>query len=102
MLLHPWDFPSKNTGVDCHFLLQEIFPTQGSNPGLPHCRQILYQLSHQDSKARGKGKGETSKKGCHKEEPTVIAHFDLIQQTLQKKYERKNVRMSKIKCLSII
>ena len=39
----------KSTGVDCHFLLQGIFPTQGSNPGLPHCRQILYQLSHQGS-----------------------------------------------------
>ena len=39
--------PSKNTGVDCHALLQGIFPTQGSNPGLPLCRQILYCLSHQ-------------------------------------------------------
>ena len=45
--LRPWDFPSKNTGVDCHFLLQEIFLTQGLNPGLPHCRQTLYRLSHQ-------------------------------------------------------
>ena len=34
----PWNFPGKNTGVVCHFLLQGIFPTQGSNPGLPHCR----------------------------------------------------------------
>ena len=33
-LLCPWDFPSKNTGVGCHFLLQGIFPTQGSNPRL--------------------------------------------------------------------
>ena len=33
----------------CHALLQGIFPTQGSNPGLPHCRQILYHLSHQGS-----------------------------------------------------
>ena len=41
--------PSKNTGVGCHALLQEIFPTHGSNPGLPHCRQILYRLSHQGS-----------------------------------------------------
>ena len=40
-LLHPWDPPGKNTGVGCHFLLQGIFPTQGSNPGLPHCRQML-------------------------------------------------------------
>ena len=34
-------FKCKNTGVDCHFLLQEIFPTQGLNPGLLHCRQIF-------------------------------------------------------------
>ena len=34
-LLYPWDSPGKNTGVDCHFLLQGTFPTQGSNPGLP-------------------------------------------------------------------
>ena len=41
------DSPGKNTGVGCHALLQGTFPTQGSNPGLPHCRQILYCLSHQ-------------------------------------------------------
>ena len=40
------DSPGKNTGVDCHALLQGIFPTQGLNPGLPHCRWILYHLSH--------------------------------------------------------
>ena len=45
--LCPQDFPGKNTGVGCHSLLQGIFPTQGSNPGLLHYRQILYQLSHQ-------------------------------------------------------
>ena len=43
------DFPGKNTGVGCHFLLQEIFPTQGLNPGLLHCRQMLHCLSHQGS-----------------------------------------------------
>ena len=48
-LLRPWDFPGKTTGVGCHFLLQWIFPTQGSNPGLPHCRQTLHRLSHQGS-----------------------------------------------------
>ena len=37
----------KNTGVDCHALLQGIFPTQGLNPGLLHCRRILYLPSHQ-------------------------------------------------------
>ena len=48
-LLSPWDFPGKNTGVGCHFLLQGIFLTQGLNPGLPHCRQMLYHLSYQGS-----------------------------------------------------
>ena len=43
----PMDFPGNSTGVDCHFLLQRIFRTQGSNPGLPHCRQTIYHLSHQ-------------------------------------------------------
>ena len=43
------DSPGKNTGVSCHALLQGIFPTQGSNPSLPHCRQILYHLNHQGS-----------------------------------------------------
>ena len=48
-LFHSWDFPGKSTRVGCHFLLQRIFLTQGSNPGLPHCRQMLYCLSHQGS-----------------------------------------------------
>ena len=43
------DSPGTNTGVGCHALLQGVFPTQGSNPSLPHCRQILYHLSHQGS-----------------------------------------------------
>ena len=41
------DSPGKNTGVGCPALLQGIFPTQGSNPGLSHCRSILYRVSHQ-------------------------------------------------------
>ena len=48
-LLCPWDFPGKTAGVGCHFLLQGIFPTQGSNLGLPHCRQIFYRLSYKGS-----------------------------------------------------
>ena len=40
-LLCPWDSPRNNTGVDCHSLLQRIFPIQESNLGLLHCRQIL-------------------------------------------------------------
>ena len=43
------DSPGKNAGVDCHALLQGIFPMQGSNPGVPHCRRILYDPSHQGS-----------------------------------------------------
>ena len=42
-------FSRQETWVSCHVLLQEIFPSQGSNPGLSHCRQILYCLSHQGS-----------------------------------------------------
>ena len=40
--------PDKNTGVGCHALIQEILLPQGSNPGLLHCRQILYRVSHQE------------------------------------------------------
>ena len=48
-LCSPWNSPGQNTGVGSLSLLQGIFPTQGLNPGLPHCRQILYQLSHKGS-----------------------------------------------------
>ena len=51
--LCPFDSPGKNTGVGCHFLLQGIFLTQGQNPGLLHCRRILYQLSHQEAQYPG-------------------------------------------------
>ena len=52
----PWNSPGRNSEVDrhsmewrIHFILQRIFSTQGSNPGPPHCRWILCQLSHQGS-----------------------------------------------------
>ena len=48
-LYSPWNSPGQNTGVGSLSLLQGIFPTQGSNPGLPHYGQILYQLSHKES-----------------------------------------------------
>ena len=48
-LYSPWNSPGQNTGVGNLSLLQGIFPTQGSNLGLPHCRRILYQLSHKGS-----------------------------------------------------
>ena len=48
-LFRPWDTPGKSTGVDCHALLQGIFPTQGPNSGLPCCRWNFYHPSHQGS-----------------------------------------------------
>ena len=45
----PWNSPGQNTGVGSLSRLQRIFPTQGLNPGLLHCRWILYQLSHKGS-----------------------------------------------------
>ena len=47
----PWNSSGQNTGVGSLSLLQGIFPTQGSNPDLPHCRWILYQVSHKGSYA---------------------------------------------------
>ena len=48
-LYSPWNSPGQNTGVGSLSLLQGILPTQGSNPGLLHCRQIIYQVSHKGS-----------------------------------------------------
>ena len=51
-LYSPWNSPGQNTGVGSLSLLQGIFPTQGSNPDLPHCSQIFYQLSHKGSHSK--------------------------------------------------
>ena len=48
-LYSPWNSPGQNTGVGSLSLLQWIVPTQGSNPGLPHCRRILCQLNYKGS-----------------------------------------------------
>ena len=48
-LYSAWNYPGQNTGVGSLSHLQGIFPTQGLGPSLPHCRQILYQLSHKGS-----------------------------------------------------
>ena len=48
-LYSPWNSPGQNTGVSSLSFLQRIFPTQGWNPGLLHCRRILHQLSHKES-----------------------------------------------------
>ena len=52
-LYSPWNSPSQKTRVGSLSLLQGIFPSQGSNPGFPHCRWILYQLSHKGSPLKG-------------------------------------------------
>ena len=54
----PWNFPGQNTGVGSFSLLQGIFPTQGSNPGLPHCRQVLG--AEPQGKPRNTGVGSLS------------------------------------------
>ena len=59
-LVTPWDFPGKNPGVGCHFLLQGIFPTQGTNLGLLHCREVLYQMSYEGSLPSTVGDGKKS------------------------------------------
>ena len=81
-LLHPWESPSKSTGVGCQFLLQGIFPTQGSNLGCPHCKQILYHLSYQGSYAAvyGVAKHQTlsnqTTATCFKDSHSIqIKHF---------------------------
>ena len=67
------DSPGNNTGTGCHALLQGIFTTQGSNPGLPYCRQIFYCLSHQGAAAAAAAAAAKSLQSC----PTLcdpIAH----------------------------
>ena len=59
ILYSPWNSPGQNTEVDSLSLLQGIFPTQGLNPGLSHCRRIHYQLSHKGSQLKSKSKQKT-------------------------------------------
>ena len=56
-----WNSPGHNTGVGSLSLHQGIFPTQGLNPGLLHCRQILYQLSHQGIRGIQEGRGREAR-----------------------------------------
>ena len=67
-LLCPWDSLGKNTGVDCHSLLQRIFLTQGSNLGLLCCRQILYHLSYKEDPYSCQQSANQRKEMCHNSE----------------------------------
>ena len=81
-LLCPWDFPVKNTGAGCHFLLQGIFLTQGSDPCLLHWQANSLPLSHL---------GRTvNKGGCTS---TICMHYEHISKKLsqQKLLEIRNL-----------
>ena len=87
------DSPGKNTGVGCHSLLRRIFPTQGSNPGLRHCRWLLYCLSNQgnpyihihkfiyERKKKKEGRKEKGKKEKELKKKKDSDHFPLCQIT---------------------
>ena len=65
------DSPDKNTGVGCNAFFQGIFPTQGLNPGLQHCRWILYHLSHKEKNKDNTTKFTVLKKGNAKNAQTT-------------------------------
>ena len=65
-LYSPWNSPGQNTEVSSLSLLHRIFPTQGLNTGLLHCRQILYQLSHQGSPRVQQGTPESLPRKAHR------------------------------------
>ena len=86
-LYSPWNSLGQNTGVGSLSLLQGIFPTQGSNPGLPHCRQILYQLSHKGSPwiwEMDHNEGWALKNWCFQ---TVV-----LEMTLENRLDRKVIK----------
>ena len=90
MLLHPWDFPGKSTGVGCHFLVQRIFQTQGSNPGLPHCKQdallseppgktyykVCLFIPHVDSQPLAHNREQIITKSCFGKATSIIVIRD--------------------------
>ena len=85
-LLCPRDSPGKNTGEGSHVLLQGIFPTQGSNACLPHCRQIRYRLSRQkalyamqhSSEKKKKRERERERSWTHSIPPSLKQHRPII------------------------
>ena len=77
-LYSPWNSPGQNTGVGSLSLLQGIFPTQGSNLGLPHCRRILYQLSHKRSPLFPKVPSNSAADFSPKPESLVLLTLGLV------------------------
>ena len=80
-LYSPWNSPGQNTGVGSLSLLQGLFPTQGSNPCLPHCRWILYQLSHKGSPRILEWVGYPFSSGSSqpRNEPLIVKSFVISQ-----------------------
>ena len=87
--LCPWHSPGKNTDVGTHFFSQGIFLTHGSNPGLLHCRQILYRLSHHCKDQSKENKGcffflwlgkQTISSGIEKKQNISLLSFHAFEQ----------------------
>ena len=76
-LYSPWNSLGQNTGVGSRSLLQGIFPTQGLNPGLPHCRQTLYHLSHQGMSSFKQSAKTRLGADCGSDHELLIAKFRL-------------------------
>ena len=87
------DSPGKNTRMGCHAFLQGIFPTQGSNPGLPHCRSILYHLSHWGRSKSTLRQSNSSSSGSCFLHLLYLAH-------LKKKKKKQTVTMAK--CIHVL
>ena len=80
------DFLGKSTGVGCHFLLQQIFLTQGLNPGLPHCRQMLYHLSHKGLSNANESTSDFNSQNVIQKTLTISVSFllALVAQTVKR------------------
>ena len=82
-LYNPWDSPGQNIGVDSLSILQGISPTQGWNPGLPHCRSILYLLNHKGSPRVLEWVGYLFSRGpSPPRNPTAVSSFPIISPAL--------------------
>ena len=92
----------RTAAVGSHFLLQGIFLTQGSNPGLPYCRQILYGLSHQGSTYNSKQ--NVTEHLCDRHCFTCIISFNPhnyeVDLNIRSHFQMRNLKLKKIKKLT--
>ena len=97
-LYSPWDSTGQNTGVGSCSLLQGIFPTQRSNPGLPHYRRILYQLNPQGKPCHYRFI-KTHKMYKTKSEPSVNYDFQLMRSVVSDSLQPHGLQPSRLLCL---